>query len=698
MNIVLELTHNVALLFALTYIYGLISPRTNELGTTSSSILKGVAFGVFGILAMLSAVPLGNGFLVDGRSIIIAIASVFAGFVPTLISVLMIIVCRFSLGGDGAIVAIPITITIVVMSFLLFWQRQHFTMRDFLMRLTVLGILSALQQPVWSIVITGRNAFGEATAPLLILTSAGIVLFGAMLYYQRQQMNIDRALQASEERYRAVVTNMIEGIVVRDAKGKVSASNPAASDILGQTVEKIIGEGPLNREWRSIHEDGSPFTLDDNPALKALATGQAQSNVMMGMYKPDHSITWVVMNSQPLQDFKTRQINGVVTTFVDVTEIRSAQAKLRQERDLLRTLIDSTPDYIFLKDADGRFILTNIAHAKAAGIHEPDDLIGKTAFDVFSTELATQFHADDLHIMQSGKPLVNAERETVDAQGQRKMVLTTKIPWVDKDGNVLGLVGISRDVTERKQLENQTLRLLAEQERVEVLQRFLTDMSHDFRTPLSIINSSVYFLRRENISRDLFSEKINNIEVQSDRMLKLLDDLLEMGQLDQKGVTYNFTPENANDIIQKIAEGFQSLATLKHQTLTFKPATGLPKTNIDVVKISRAIINLVQNAINYTPQGGSIQLSTGFSRDYIEVIVSDTGLGISANDLPHIFERFYRADAARSIATGGSGLGLPITKQIVHGHEGTISVHSELDKGTSFTIQLPIIPPVVALP
>jgi len=698
LNIVLELTHNVALLFALTYIYGLISPRTNELGTTSSSILKGVAFGVFGILAMLSAVPLGNGFLVDGRSIIIAIASVFAGFVPTLISVLMIIVCRFSLGGDGAIVAIPITITIVVMSFLLFWQRQHFTMRDFLMRLTVLGILSALQQPVWSIVITGRNAFGEATAPLLILTSAGIVLFGAMLYYQRQQMNIDRALQASEERYRAVVTNMIEGIVVRDAKGKVSASNPAASDILGQTVEKIIGEGPLNREWRSIHEDGSPFTLDDNPALKALATGQAQSNVMMGMYKPDHSITWVVMNSQPLQDFKTRQINGVVTTFVDVTEIRSAQAKLRQERDLLRTLIDSTPDYIFLKDADGRFILTNIAHAKAAGIHEPDDLIGKTAFDVFSTELATQFHADDLHIMQSGKPLVNAERETVDAQGQRKMVLTTKIPWVDKDGNVLGLVGISRDVTERKQLENQTLRLLAEQERVEVLQRFLTDMSHDFRTPLSIINSSVYFLRRENISRDLFSEKINNIEVQSDRMLKLLDDLLEMGQLDQKGVTYNFTPENANDIIQKIAEGFQSLATLKHQTLTFKPATGLPKTNIDVVKISRAIINLVQNAINYTPQGGSIQLSTGFSRDYIEVIVSDTGLGISANDLPHIFERFYRADAARSIATGGSGLGLPITKQIVHGHEGTISVHSELDKGTSFTIQLPIIPPVVALP
>src|SRR5690242_19983194 len=114
---------------------------------------------------------------------------------------------------------------------------------------------------------------------------------------------------------------------------------------------------------------------------------------------------------------------------MDVTEIRNAQNKLRQERDLQRTLIDSTPDYIFLKDADGRFILTNTAHAQAAGNINPNELIGKTAFDVFSPELASQFHEDDQRIIDSGEALINAERETVDAKGQRKFVLTTKIPW-----------------------------------------------------------------------------------------------------------------------------------------------------------------------------------------------------------------------------------------------------------------------------
>lgn len=689
MSLFVELTHNIALLFALTYVYGLIIPRLNHFSPFKKTVIQGVAFGLFGILAMSSAIPVAEGFILDGRTIIVSIATLFAGAVPALIAGAMIISYRFLLGGAGALASLPAVLVTIIFSYQLFRQQARFSSFQFIRRLALLGLLVAVQSLVWIVIFGNAQILAVAAPLLLLLIPVGIVLLGSLLYYQRQQLSIAQALRVSEERYRVVVTSMSEGIIMRDAQGQVTATNYAAGIILGLTVDQIKGVSPLNPNWRAVNEDGSPFSFADNPALATLSTGEPKSNVIIGIHKSDTIVAWVVMNSQPLFDGINPQPSGVVTTFIDVTEIRAVEDRLRQERDLLRTLIDHTPDYIFLKDAEGRFILTNTAHAQAAGNSKPSDLIGKTAFDVFSPELATQFHADDLNIMESGKPLVSAERETVDAQGLRKSVLTTKIPWVDTNGKVLGLVGISRDVTERKQLENQTLRLVAEQERVEVLQRFLTDMSHDFRTPLSIINSSVYFLRKE-IPRELFTEKVNNIETQSDRMLKLLDDLLEMGQLDQKGVTYNFTNENINTLIQTIVDDFNSLVVLKHQNFTFDPGADVPNTRIDALKLSRAIINLVQNAINYTPNGGSISLRTQTKNHHIQFSITDTGLGIAPADFPHIFERFYRADAARSLATGGSGLGLPIARQIIQGHDGTITAQSELGKGTTFIVELPI--------
>ncbi len=684
-----DLSNNIALLFALTYIYGLIIPRINQLSPKRKNVLQGLAFGFFGILAMTSAFPIAEGFIIDGRTIIVSIATVFAGAVPALITGAMIVVYRFMLGGSGALVSLPSVIVTIIISIQLFRHQERFTTFQFIYRLFILGILVAAQGLVWVSIFGNTQILEVIAPPLLVLIPVGILLLGSLLYYQHQQLRIARSLQESEERYRIVVTSMSEGILMRDINGYITTSNAAAEGILGLTADQIKEITPINPTWRLEHEDGTLYSDENSPTLIALRTGKPQTNVIMRIHKPDGSSTWISIDVQPLFSAGSTMPYAVLNTFKDVTEIHKVEDRLRQERDLLRTLIDHTPDYIFLKDTEGRFILTNIAHAQAAGNINPYDLIGKTAFDVFSPELAIQFHADDLNIMQSSKPLVNAERETVDAQGLRKSVLTTKIPWQDKDGKVLGLVGISRDVTARKQLENQTLRLLAEQERVEVLQRFLTDMSHDFRTPLSIINSSIYFLHKE-IPRELFVEKLNNIEMQSDRMLKLLDDLLEMGQLDQKTVTFNFTHENINGLVQTIFDDFASLVALKEQTFTFEPAADVPNTRIDLLKFSRAIINLVQNSINYTPNGGSISLRTRVKEGQIELIITDTGLGIAPADFPHIFERFYRADAARSIATGGSGLGLPITKQIIQGHDGNITAQSELGKGTTFIIELPI--------
>jgi PAS domain S-box-containing protein len=131
--------------------------------------------------------------------------------------------------------------------------------------------------------------------------------------------------------------------------------------------------------------------------------------------------------------------------------VRQAEKALEAERNMLRALIDNVPDYIFIKDTEGRFLLSNRSHALAGQVTTPEELIGKTAFEAFPPEMAAQFHADDQLILQSGEPLINVERHTVDADGNERIVLTTKVPLRDDDGNVIGLVGISRDVTERTQ-------------------------------------------------------------------------------------------------------------------------------------------------------------------------------------------------------------------------------------------------------
>ncbi len=218
-------------------------------------------------------------------------------------------------------------------------------------------------------------------------------------------------------------------------------------------------------------------------------------------------------------------------------------------------------------------------------------------------------------------------------------------------------------------------------------QRFLADVSHELRTPLTVIKGNVDLMRRMN---KMDVESLDNIEDEADRLTRLVGDLLLEAQAESGKLPLHFAPVELDTLLLEV---FKEMRILARERVQLKlPDIDQIIINGDRDRLKQVLINLIANAIKYTPQGGEVFLSLGKVGDNARLIVRDTGQGIPAEDLPHIFERFYRAEKSRSRSkVGGFGLGLSIAYWIVNRHGGQIEVDSAEGKGTIFCIYLPIL-------
>ena len=215
--------------------------------------------------------------------------------------------------------------------------------------------------------------------------------------------------------------------------------------------------------------------------------------------------------------------------------------------------------------------------------------------------------------------------------------------------------------------------------------QFLADTSHELRSPLTVIRANLGFLWRET-DQETRSDCLRETEAEAGRMSRLVSDLLLLGQAEAA----DFLQRAPFPLDQLVAEvGDQASALADGRTLTVSAGEPLLLSG-DRDRIKQLLWNLVDNALRYTPRGGAIALSARREDDWAELIVADEGPGIGAEHLPHIFDRFYRVDRARSRATGGAGLGLAIVKHIAQAHGGTVSVESAVGRGTTFRVRLPI--------
>lgn len=278
------------------------------------------------------------------------------------------------------------------------------------------------------------------------------------------------------------------------------------------------------------------------------------------------------------------------------------------------------------------------------------------------------------------------EYRVVRPDGTQRWVRDQAFPIRDEAGKVYRIAGITEDITERKQLEKRQLDLAIERERVKLLRDFINEASHDLKSPLTAINLKIHRLMRTD-DDEKRQNLLQELLMLSERIGSLVEDLLTLARLENRGPLV-VAPLDGADMVEQIWQHLRPLAEEKDVQVVFDLTEARPLLEMDADDLERALSNLIDNGIHYTPPGGTLKVSYRVE-DEIVFQVSDTGIGINKEDMPLIFNRFYRAANAQTVDPGGTGLGLAIVKKIVEQHRGRIEVTSTIGIGTTFTIRLP---------
>jgi len=374
----------------------------------------------------------------------------------------------------------------------------------------------------------------------------------------------------------------------------------------------------------------------------------------------------------------------------DISKHKEVELKLMAERNLLRTVIDNLPDCIYAKDIQMRKVMINAGDLKNVGCQAEAEALGKTDFDFFPQDIAAAFFADDQMVLKTGQPVINREEKAIRPDGEVHWLLTTKIPWRDASGKIIGLVGIGRDITEKKHLEEQFLRA----QRMESIGRLATGIAHDLNNILAPILISTTLLRQK-IQDDEGLEMLARLEASAKRGADIVKQVLGFG----RGLEGQRMPVNPQllikDVIRITTETFSKAIQVETDV-----AADASSVSGDRTQLHQVLLNLCVNARDAMPQGGKLRLKVrNFTADahftslnseaksaaYVLFEVTDTGHGIPPDVRDRIFEPFFTTKEMGK----GTGLGLSTTLSIVKSHNGFILVESEPGKGSTFQVYLP---------
>ncbi|GEM86049.1 PAS domain S-box protein [Meiothermus granaticius] len=528
---------------------------------------------------------------------------------------------------------------------------------------------------------------------------------GNPLYYINQVVDIsqrrqvEEALQKSEALYRGMVEALEEGIVLQDAGGHIVEANDAAERVLGLTRDQMMGRTSMDPRWRAVHEDGSDFPGDTHPAMLTLRTGEPQRNVIMGIHKPDRSLSWLLVNTQALVAAGGDQPYAVVTSFLDISEQKRAEMELRALQERLSSLLTSSPVVIYSAQLGDRWPL------EVSFVSENVQRITGFAAERFSEPdfWEERLHPEDREatladlqpLLQQGSQV--QEYRWQHADGSYHWMRDEQRLLRDQTGSPLEVVGTWADVSQQKTLQEIRAAQQAAEQANRAKSEFLSRMSHELRTPMNAILGFGQLLQMENPT-PAQRESIEQILKAGRHLLQLINEVLDISRIEAGRMTLSLEPLHLDEVVQECLNLVRLVAGSRNIQLNFPaPESCHPIIQADRQRLKQVLLNLLSNAIKYNHDGGMVSL---FCRETAEgtlmVGVQDTGPGIAPELLERLFTPFDRLGAEQG-REEGTGLGLALSKALIEAMQGRLWAESTLGQGSTFWVELPLASPMPTL-
>jgi PAS domain S-box-containing protein len=510
-----------------------------------------------------------------------------------------------------------------------------------------------------------------------------------------------QVLHASEAKFSILFEKAAFAIALsRLADGVIVNVNEAFERAFGYTKQEVIGKTSLEL---GINPDSERRAL----ILAALKEQGSISNLESTLHTKSGDLRIFSMNVDVVDIGDEKYILNVTH---DITERKQVEAALQRARDelefkvqertvelsqanaLLQALMDHMPDHIYFKDTECRFIRNSKSQASMLGLSDPAQIVGKTDFDFFPH--AAQAHAEEQEVMRSGQPLVDFEEHVVWPDGRETWVSTTKVPFRNPEGQIIGILGISRDITERKRGEQAVRQLNADLKEQATklegankeLEAFSYSVSHDLRAPLRAIDGFTRILL-EDYEPLLDQEGKRVCEIirrEAQHMGELIDDLLAFSRLGRKEM--HFTKIDMKAMAGSV---FDELMTTQSAAGIDFQIHRLPSTSGDPILIRQVWVNLLSNAIKFSSRKERAMIEVGSKHSEAEHIyyVRDLGAGFEMEYVDKLFGVFQRLHGEKEFE--GTGVGLAIVKRVVNRHGGRVWAEGEVNKGATFYFALP---------
>ena len=509
-----------------------------------------------------------------------------------------------------------------------------------------------------------------------------------------------RALAQERTLLHALIDNLPDRIYVKDAESRFTVANDALAQFMGvSSPAELLGKTDFDYFPKEL---AAAFRKDEQDIIRS---GQPVNQKEETSLDSAGHERWWLTTKVPLRDSRGH-IVGIMGIGRDITARKKvkweekraddateaatkAERALADERNLLRTLIDNIPDHVYLKDRESRYLLCNQAMAQRFGVPSPEEVIGRTDHDFFPKEVADGFLSDEREVLRSGQPLLEHEETRVDESGNQRWTLTAKVPLRNEAGQVIGLVGIGRDITASKhaQAEMKNAQQAAEAASL-AKSEFVANMSHEIRTPLNGIIGMTELTLDTELTQEQ-RENLDAVKLSADALLVVVNDILdfskiEAGKLDLDDIEFDL-PEALEETVRTMA----LRADQKKLELLCHIDPDIPRVvRGDPARLRQIVLNLLGNAIKFTERGEvELRVEKEAIQDVDAILhfrVRDTGIGIAAEKQKLIFDAFSQADGSTTRKYGGTGLGLTISRRLIKMMGGDIWTESEVGHGSTF--------------